>query len=272
MSKKSQFDGVVVARETTTRGILYSVDKHGRICWDNTEPERVILVDDLRRYGEGLHKGQTGWTVPGTSDGYKRVEVQFDNGVRIPVQTFRLERVVPEKAQALAKEIVDEFRGTRFDADPKIACAKRKEWLQQTHGQFIDFGHVNELGDGPHEVYAYTYQSLIELADYKGLDKYPVKIGHTAEIDMGTYDRILTQIGERAAWPERIKLLIIFRCDQGRVIELKLHRSLRAAQRKVQASIGREWYYSNHGELTEAFEIITKHGHDCTLSFPDETV
>ncbi|MEX2671970.1 MAG: GIY-YIG nuclease family protein [Phycisphaeraceae bacterium] len=257
MSKKSRFDGVIATRTSDAVGYIHAYDKNGRLCWDKDHAERVVLLEDLRKYGEGLHKGQLGWTVIGSTDGYKWVDVKFDSGPCIPVLTYSLERVVPEKAEAISRSIISECRGTRFDADPIAAEAGRAKWIREEFGTHIDSDDLIQLGEGPHEVYAYTFPSLIELAHIKDEPFYPVKIGCTADKDMGTFLRVRSQIFEDAAFPERVKLLLILRCSDGRPIEVKVHRRLRDEERKVKHAVGREWFLSNVEELRQIFAAFS---------------
>jgi hypothetical protein len=249
MNNKNRFDGVIVRQTTDADGYVYAYDKNDRLCWDKNNTERVVLTEDLRKYGHGLHKGQLGWTVPDSTDGYKWVDVQFDSGPCIPVLTFGLERVLPEKAKALSQAIIDSCRGTRFDADPAIGELEREKWIRQAFGTHIDSDELVQMGEGPHEVYAYTFPSLIELAHFKRQEFYPIKIGYTVEKDVGTFNRVRSQISEAAAYPERIRLLFIFRCKDGRAIETAIHRRLRTADRRLESAVGREWFLSNVDEL-----------------------
>ena len=258
MAKKSRFDGVIVKRDVDPDGYVFAYDKNDRSCWDNETAERVILSEDLRKYGEGLHKGQLGWTVPGSSDGYKWVEVHFDSGPCIPVLTYGLDRVVPEKADAISKSVIASFRGTRFDADASVAEVERQKFIRDEFSSHMDFSDLNESGDGTQEVYAYTFPSLVELAYLKNQQIYPVKIGYTAEKDIGAFSRIRSQIFENAAFPEKVKLLCVFRCDNGRQIETKIHRTLRESDRHLTTAIGREWFLTNAEEVVQLVDACAR--------------
>jgi hypothetical protein len=109
MAKKPKYDGIIVKREVDEAGFVNAVGKNNRPCWDDTL-ERVVLVNDLRRYGAGLHIGQLGWTIPGTTDGYKWVHVQFDNGMRLPILTFGIVRIIPEKADDIARQLIEDHK------------------------------------------------------------------------------------------------------------------------------------------------------------------
>jgi len=258
MSKKSRFDGKIITRTVDPDGYVRAYDKNDRLCFDGENAERVVLTEDLRKYGHGLYRGRLGWTVPGSTDGYKWVDVQFDNGPCIPVLSFGLERVLPEKADERSHAIIESCRGTRFDADVAIAEVKREEWIHKEFGTHIDSNELVQMGEGPQEVYAYTFPSLIELANLKGHKFYPIKIGYTADKDVGAFSRVRCQIIENAAYPERLKLLFIVRCEDGRAVELQVHRQLRTADRRVDSAIGQEWFLSNAEEIHQLFASLTK--------------
>ncbi len=179
VTRKSKWDAVIVKREVDKAGCVYCYDQNGRLCWDMTQRERVVLVEDLGRYAPGLHVGQLGWTVPDTCDGYKWVDVEFDNGVRLSVLTYGLERVLPERAQSISDEMIANNRNTIHDADPAVAEKQRADYVLCTYGAYVDSERALRLGGGPEELYAFTFPSLRELAALKGEESYPVKIGYT---------------------------------------------------------------------------------------------
>src|SRR5262245_52750553 len=74
--RKPKFDGVVVNRQIHADGTISTSDRNGRMCWDTTRPQRVVLTNDLRKYGPALHIGQLGWTIPSSTDGYKWIDVE----------------------------------------------------------------------------------------------------------------------------------------------------------------------------------------------------
>src|SRR4051812_34212532 len=102
MAKKNKFDGIIVKRDVDGNGFVHSYDKNDRSCWGGDQSERIVLKHDLRKYASGLHIGQLGWTVPGTTDSYKWIDVLFDNGVQLPILVYSIERVIPERAAAIA--------------------------------------------------------------------------------------------------------------------------------------------------------------------------
>jgi hypothetical protein len=141
--------------------------------------------------------------VPGTTDSYKWGEVAFDNGVRLPILVYGIERVVPERAEAIADDMLKKNRNTKFDADPAVAERCYREWIKREHAGWVDTDHTAELGSGPQEVYAFSFPTLRELARLKGAAHYPVKIGYSGNQDGGAVQRIRSQMADAAAFPER---------------------------------------------------------------------
>lgn len=251
MAKKSKYDGIVVNRVVDDEGFVHAYDKNDRACWGGDQPERVVLMHDLRKYASGLHIGQLGWTVPETTDSYKWIEVVFDNGVQLPILVYGIERVVPEQAAAIAMDLIEKNRNTRFDADPVVAERCYREWIKEEHSGWVDADQTVELGNGDEEVYAFTFSSLQELARLKGATHYPVKIGYTADKDVGAIQRIRSLMTEVAAFPERPALLLVCRTWDGRALEASIHAELRRRERRLVAAPGIEWFMTNEREVAE---------------------
>lgn len=251
MAKKNIFDGIVVKREVDDEGFVHAYDKNDRACWGGDQPERVVLTQDLRKYAPDLYIGQLGWTIPGTTDSYKWIDVSFDNKVQLPVLVYGLERVIPERASAIAADMLKKNRNTRFDADPVVAERCYREWIKKEHAEWVDTDQVDEFGNGPAEIYAFTFPSLQELARLKGTTDYPVKIGYSGNQDAGAILRIRTQMIETAAFPERPALLLVCRTWDGRALELLVHAELRRRDRKLATAPGIEWFMTNQREVAE---------------------
>jgi hypothetical protein len=258
MAKRKKFDGMVASQLITDEGYVQTFDKNGRACWDGTAAARVVVVRDLRRYGKELHIGQLGWTIPGTTDGYKATDVDFDTGqrlsVRLPFGVSPIERVVPERAEEISRILINKYRNTRFDADCVVAERCRQEWIHQNYGEYISLTEMTMSGDGDQELYAFTFPSLRELASFKGKEQYPVKIGYSKESDAGALGRVRQQITETAAYPERPVLLHVQRTWDGRDLEKQVHRNLWELDRKVVHSLGAEWFLTSKPELLEILQ------------------
>ena len=242
MAKKNKFDGIVVKRDVDDEGFVHAYDKNDRACWGGDQPERVVLTQDLRKYASDLYIGQLGWTVPATTDSYKWIDVVFDNGVQLPILVYGIERVIPERAAAIAADMLNKNRNTRFDADPVVAERCYREWIKKEHAAWVDADHTVELGNGHEEVYAFTFPSLQELAGLKGATHYPVKIGYTADKDVGAVQRIRGLMNETAAFPERPALLLVCQTWDGRALEALIHAELRRREWRLATAPGIEWF------------------------------
>jgi hypothetical protein len=274
MTKTNHFNGVIVTRDIDPDGYVHAYDKNNRICWDSENTERVVLVHDLRVYGNGLHIGQLGWTVPATTDGYKAVDVLFDTGQSLTVSVHALERVVSDMADEISLQLIEKWRNTRFDADPLVAATKREEWIDAAYGKYISLAEATRLGTGDQELYAFTFPTLREIATLKRQPHYPIKIGYSKNASSGALGRIRQQITENAAYPERPLVLCLYRTWDGRDLEKQVHRALRDRDRKVDTSLGVEWYLTSKEEL---LEVLRQCEHAaCSQSHPvtgaDETI
>lgn len=257
MAKRSKFDGIVASQLITDEGYLHTFDKNERNCWDNTVAARVVLVKDLRTYGKELHIGQLGWTIPGTTDGYRATDVEFDTGQRLSVLVYALERVVPQREKEISQTLIQKCRNTRFDADCAVAEKYRQQWMHHNYGEYISLTEMTMSGEGDQELYAFTFASLRELANFKGQDQYPVKIGYSKEGGAGALGRIRQQITEGAAYPERPVLLHVHKTWDGRSLETQVHRKLRELDRKIVHSLGTEWFLTCKPELLEILQRCT---------------
>ena len=278
MARRNTFDGIVVSELTTDEGYIHTFDKNERSCWDNKAAVRVVLVKDLRKYGKGLHIGRLGWTVPGTTDGYKVIDVQFDTGqrlsVRLPFGVSPIQRVAPERANEISQALIQKYRNTRFDENLDVAKKCREEWIRRSYGEYISLTEMTVLGDGDQELYAFTFPSLRELASLKGEEQYPVKIGYSKESNAGAIGRVRQQIIEAAAYPERPVLLHVHRTWDGRNLEKQVHRKLRELARKVEHSLGTEWFLTSKSELLVILEqcVPAPYKADRPVSGCDETL
>ena len=57
------------------------------------------------------------------------------------------------------------------------------------------------------------------------------------------------QIGEKAAFPERPKVILVRRTWDGRELETKVHQKLKSMGRKCSESLGTEWFRTCVSEL-----------------------
>ncbi len=257
----NQQDGAIVAKKPNKRptierrevidGFVHAYDSEGRPCLDSTVSERVVLVQDLRAYGDKLHIGALGWTAPETTDCYKEVDVQFDSGGRLRLKTYAFDRVAVESEHEVVAGLLERYKNTRFDADPEIAAVCRSAWIAESYAPYLGLDATLIQGEGDQELYGFTFPSLKELAHLKGEHSYPVKLGYSQDPFEGALGRIRSQISEKAAYPERPEVLFVFRTWGGRKLEQQVHQRLRQLGRKIPTSLGKEWFTTSTSEVCE---------------------
>jgi len=128
----------------------------------------------------------------------------------------------------------------------------------ETFGRTLDLSQLARGGEGPHEVYAYTFPSLVALAESRGVDHYPVKIGYTAaasEIAPSLF-RIDSQLGDSSGRFEPATVLAVWNSWNGRKLGARIHSHLRSLKRRLESAIGREWYNTNVYELRDLLEAV----------------
>jgi hypothetical protein len=258
LAKKSKSLPKIAQRECV-EGYLYTFDADGRMCLDVENRERIVLTHDLRVYGDELHIGALGWTLPDTTDGYTFADVLFDTGRKLRLKRYAFERVIPEEADIKATELITRNRQTRFDADPNIAASCKNEWITKYYGEYLTLSEAVFEGVGDQELYAFTFPSLIELAKLKEQPHYPVKVGFSKNGPEGALGRIRSQIFEKAGFPEKPIVLLVFRTWDGRHLETQVHKVLQQLDRKSTDALGREWFVTSAAELRQLIN-------QCTLS------
>ncbi|MCL4202049.1 MAG: GIY-YIG nuclease family protein [Pirellulaceae bacterium] len=243
-----------VATHEIVDGYLHTYNADGRLCLDIENRERIVLVHDLRTYGDDLHIGALGWTIPETTDGYTFADVIFDTGQRLRLKRYAFERVTVQSAKAVADQLIEDNRNTRFDADPVVAASCREDWIAKYYGEYLTLSETIVKGVGDQELYAFTFPSLTELATVKGDEHYPVKVGFSKNSSDGAFGRIRSQILEKAGFPEKPKVLLVFRTWDGRQLETQVHKRLRSLGRRIPDSLGREWFMTCTGELLQLID------------------
>lgn len=93
------------------------------------------------------------------------------------------------------------------------------------------------VGSGSELVYVYSFPSLRALAELRGEDVWPLKIGMTRTT---TLERILQQLGTSSfEWPV---VHLAIRCNDARLIEKSLHSVLTLRGQHLNAVPGSEWF------------------------------
>jgi hypothetical protein len=240
-----------ILASTDERGWITITNETGRICIDDNKPSRVLLTADLRKGHPLLKPGILGRTIPNTSDYYRYVGVEFDCGVIEVISISAIQPLTEEACEISSAVFVKKVQGTLFDWDEETARQKTREWETKTFSPILDIKKILRGGEGPQEVYAYTFPSLIALAASKGMEQYPVKIGYTGtsgEI-APSLSRINSQLGDATGRFEPATVLLVWNSWNGRKLENRIHSHLRSLNRRCESAIGREWYTTNIDEL-----------------------
>lgn len=214
--------------------------------------ERVVLNEDLRRADDSLYIGQLGWTVPDPGFRIKKrrstveIPVEFDSGVTIAVEIYWIDFLREELAASVSTKMIESLRGSPFDADATVAAKFQRDL------PFYEPTTTPAVGKGLEEVYAYTFNSCIAKAEANGDEFYPVKIGYAYG-----YGEALSRVS--GLIPRGLAhdgtVLFIGRCNDGRTVESKIHKSIRNADRKVSTSPGSEWFLSSRKEVAKLFAL-----------------
>jgi len=159
------------------------------------------------------------------------------------------------------KEIIDPKQKDAYISDA-LNYLRRKglatnEGTPQGHWKIFGGSPPNDPPDEPRArcVYIYYYPSYRELAELKGEDKWPCKIGRT-ERDAET--RIKEQ---GTGMPEHAKQEVIIETDDPRGLEQMIRSSLKRKEMHIQDAPGDEWYLINSEiakKIAEAFEDFQK--------------
>ena len=65
-------------------------------------------------------------------------------------------------------------------------------------------------------------------------------------------------LAERAGYPEKPRLLLVYRTTNGRALEQAVHRKLSQMGRHVTDALGREWYRTNAKELVDICQSLVQ--------------
>jgi hypothetical protein len=247
-----------IKSHTDDRGWLTICNETGRPCVDDKAATRVLLIADLRKGHPQLKPGLLGRTIPKTSDYYRYVGVQFDNGVVEVVSISAIQPIEEAVSEASSTIVRNEIKGTAFDWDDHVSESHLREWEQRHFQGSLDISQIVRGGAGPHELYAYTFPSLVALAKAQGQKYYPVKIGYTGVASelAPSLTRIDGQLGDTAGRFEAALVLGVWNSWNGRSLESRVHSHLRRLGRKVQSAVGREWYNTHIDELTEIVQVV----------------
>ena len=138
-----------------------------------------------------------------------------------------------------------EYAGTRFDSDEAIAAAKWDEWFASRIATRFAVEQITRSGEGDQQVYAYSFPSLEALASLRREPHFPIKIGWTADPDVGAFSRIAHLVRDGTGLPDQPAIYHVESTWHGRSLEAAIHRRLRELGRTCSAAVGREWFLSN---------------------------
>lgn len=109
---------------------------------------------------------------------------------------------------------------------------------------------VKQIGSGRSSVYVYYYPAYRELAESRGEEIWPCKIGHSVYPD--SVHGILEQAG--AGMPEKPEIALIIQTNMPEDVEDAIQRLLT----NVPDSAETEWFQTNPSKVEEIFNIINK--------------
>ncbi|MEO2031120.1 MAG: GIY-YIG nuclease family protein [Planctomycetaceae bacterium] len=116
----------------------------------------------------------------------------------------------------------------------------------------VDADSVIVFGRGREWVYLYTFAVQEQLAKERKQPHYPMKLGMSTQSNVVT--RVDQQVaGNTTAIAERAILRVAFRVNDSDKMEAWMHKKLAHMGRKVQDSIGIEWYNTNPTEVEQLF-------------------
>lgn len=107
------------------------------------------------------------------------------------------------------------------------------------------------IGEGKGEVYAYYFPAYKQLAEARGEDRFPVKVGKA--IDQTAASRVNSDVS-RTAVPERPVLALVMRTDSPSKLETYLHMGLEARGLQLHDITGNEWFLSSPEEVRRLYD------------------
>lgn len=115
------------------------------------------------------------------------------------------------------------------------------------------------FGRGKEWVYLYTFPTHEQLAAERRMANYPMKLGMSTQDDVVT--RVHQQVsGNSTAISERAIIRGVFRVNDSRDMERKMHEFLAKNGRKISESVGVEWFNTNPSEVQQLFRsyVLTR--------------
>ena len=107
------------------------------------------------------------------------------------------------------------------------------------------------IGEGNELVYCYTFPAHRELAEFKQIKHFPIKVGRSAD---QTLRRVVEQCG--TSNPEKPIVLLAMRTDDSSLLEKTIHKILECWDRKIDDAPGNEWFEASIEELHQIFDYL----------------
>lgn len=180
-------------------------------------------------------------------------------------ETLKKEKIRDRVYEYHEKQGGGKYEGSRTlnqcfnDALNKDLKQKRGLADNKNRGYWTIFGEppIDDAPDEPAEgcVYIYYYPAYKELAEFKGEDKWPCKIGRT---ERDAEKRIKEQ---GTGMPEHAKQEVVIETDDPNSLEQTIRSLLKRKGMHIQDAPGDEWYLINSEiakKVAEAFEDFQK--------------
>lgn len=177
-------------------------------------------------------------------------------------ETIKKERIVDqvklEYSDRYGEDDTSRVRGIVQDALNGLREKKLASNEETGHGEWKIYGEAltNEW-DGIGCVYFYYFPAYKELAEHKGEDRWPFKIGSTKNVNPDP--RVEEQV---TAMAEQPKIEVVMRTENPKALEQLIHSILKKKQDiYIEDAPGKEWYRISPDiakKIKEAFEDFKK--------------
>lgn len=123
--------------------------------------------------------------------------------------------------------------------------------VDDENGDESDDG-VKYIGSGDSSVYVYYYPAYKELAESRGEETWPCKIGHS--VYPNPIHRILEQA--RTGFPEKPEIVLVIQTNQPKEVEDAIHSLLDSDH--MPDALGKEWFITNPSRVEKIYQIISQ--------------
>lgn len=146
-------------------------------------------------------------------------------------------------------DMVEEARQWHID----IASGRAKAPKVIHNPDKVDASELEDpIGRGSESVYLYYFPTYRRYAESSGTPQWPCNIGGTKGY---VAYRIRDQIGDQL--PEKPQLALIFRTDDWRTLEAKIHAALKRKGKQIEDAIGKEWFMTSPSEVLSIYHSIS---------------